>query len=217
MTAKVKSTPAGAGLPGHGSFEQNGIPNSTQFAKYQPGTSAAKRKAVRAYLDDPELARLSNREIARRCGTSHVFVGKLRSGSRGAVTRAVTTSRGQEGPVGGGNGPVEAAAAAPRVFPRRTKAFEPPALNSLDCWVLATPEERTKFVDAVGLNALYATAPEDHRAAFLARRWCELEHKPEVEPPPEMQVYVAQIGLTLPGEVPDVPDFLRRYPKLERP
>jgi len=217
MTAKVKSPPAGAGLPGHGSFEQNGIPNSTQFAKYQPGTSAAKRKAVRAYLDDPELARLSNREIARRCGTSHVFVGKLRSRCRGVVTKTVTTSRSQEDPVRGGNGRVEAATAASRVVPPRTKACEPPALNSLDCWVLATPEERTKFVDAVGLNAFYASAPEDHRAAFLARLRCELEHKPDVEPSPEMQVYVAQIEQTLPGEVPDVPDFLRRYPKLEPP
>jgi hypothetical protein len=38
-----------------------------------------KRRAVGLMLDDPEWALLSDREIARRCGVSQPFVGKLRA------------------------------------------------------------------------------------------------------------------------------------------
>jgi hypothetical protein len=38
-----------------------------------------KRRAVQFLLDDPEWAQWSNREIARRCNVSDVFVGKMRA------------------------------------------------------------------------------------------------------------------------------------------
>lgn len=42
-------------------------------------TNADKRNAVRLLLSDPEWAKFSDREIARRCGVSDPFVGQLRS------------------------------------------------------------------------------------------------------------------------------------------
>lgn len=41
-------------------------------------SQADKRKAVGIMLADPEWSKWSDREIARRCGVSHPFVGKLR-------------------------------------------------------------------------------------------------------------------------------------------
>lgn len=48
-------------------------------------TNADKRRAVETLLRDPEWSRWSDREIARRCGVSHPFVGALRS-SLGTVS-----------------------------------------------------------------------------------------------------------------------------------
>lgn len=42
-------------------------------------TNADKRKAVEALLRDDEWRQWSDREIARRCGVDHAFVGKLRA------------------------------------------------------------------------------------------------------------------------------------------
>ncbi len=41
-------------------------------------TNADKRRAVLTLLQDEEWQRWSNREIARQCGVTHTFVGKLR-------------------------------------------------------------------------------------------------------------------------------------------
>jgi hypothetical protein len=54
-------------------------------------TNADKRRAVATLLDDDEWSRLSDREIARRCGVTHPFVAKLRderSGNGYQMTRA---------------------------------------------------------------------------------------------------------------------------------
>lgn len=42
-------------------------------------TNADKRRAVETLLCDEEWARWSDREVARRCGVDHVFVGRIRS------------------------------------------------------------------------------------------------------------------------------------------
>lgn len=42
-------------------------------------TNADKRRAVGLMLDDAEWSRLPDREIARRCGVSQPFVGKIRA------------------------------------------------------------------------------------------------------------------------------------------
>lgn len=42
-------------------------------------TNADKRKSVMALLEDDEWSAMSDREIARHCGVTHPFVGKLRS------------------------------------------------------------------------------------------------------------------------------------------
>jgi hypothetical protein len=116
-----------------------------------------KRAAVLAYLADPERSRLSNREIARRIGCGATLVNELRRvHARGSETL----------PPPGVHARTPGPDRAPPRLPR--KAFEAPPLNSLHCWDDATPAERTKFVDAVGLWNLLDAAPADHRAAFVA-------------------------------------------------
>ena len=53
----------------------------------------AKRSAVYALLDNPELAKLSNREIARRCSVTHTFVNRIRQSSRAAVAQVEAMKR----------------------------------------------------------------------------------------------------------------------------
>jgi len=161
-------------------------------------SNAEKRSAVLDCIANYPTA--TDREVARRCGVSHPFVGKLRA----AVTRAVSSDTGQ-GSASPGNGAVAATHTAGKGAPT---ALEPPGL--LRCWLLATPSERRQFVDAVSLKALYEMAPADHQAAFLAHHWCELERKPDIEPSPGMQVYISMIEQTAPGEVPGIPAFLIR-------
>jgi hypothetical protein len=48
-----------------------------------PRSNADKRKAVSLLLADPEWSKWSAHEIARHCGVTHVFVGKLRKGLTG--------------------------------------------------------------------------------------------------------------------------------------
>jgi len=115
-----------------------------------------KRAAVSAYLADSERSRLTNREIARRVGCGATLVNKLRK----------VHARGSEAPLEAQVRTPEPDRAPPRM-PR--KAFGAPPLNALHCWHDATPAERTKFVDAVGLWNLFNAAPEDHQAAFVAR------------------------------------------------
>lgn len=121
---------------------------------------------LRDLLADPANASVSNREIGRRIGLDHRYI---------AGYRAALAHRG-EGPAPHAAMLADGAGTTPATFPGRwqhtpsmpglTVAFEPPALNSLDCWALAAPAERTKFVDAVGLAHLLEAAPPDHRDAF---------------------------------------------------
>jgi len=132
--------------------------NTIAKALGRPSAQFDKRAAVWAYLADPARSRLSNREIARRVGCGATLVNELRRvharGSEALPPRGVHACT------------PEPDCASPRL-PR--KAFQAPPLNSLHCWHDATPAERAKFVDAVGLWNLFNAAPEDHRAAFVAR------------------------------------------------
>ncbi len=111
-----------------------------------------------AYLADPERSRLSNRAIARQIGCGATLVNKLRR----------VYARGSEAlPPPGVHAGTPEPGRAPPGLPRNT--FEVPPLNSLQGWHNATPAERAKFVDAVGLWNLFNAAPEDHRVAFVAR------------------------------------------------
>jgi hypothetical protein len=118
-------------------------------------------------LADPANAGLSNREIARRLGSNPHFVAGFRAALalRTCVhTPDPPTTHPEVCPTSTGF-PDEGTTQS---TPGHTVAGEPPALNSFDCWVRATPRERTKFVDAVGLHHLLAAAPPAHRQAFQA-------------------------------------------------
>jgi hypothetical protein len=106
-------------------------------------------------LADPETAGLSNREIARRVEIDHKFVAGFRAAL--AATGWGPARYGIPGRPPSGT----------QSTPGHTVAGEPPALNSWDCWVMATQRDKTKFVDAVGMHHLLAAAPPDHRDAFL--------------------------------------------------
>src|SRR4029077_882333 len=87
--------------------------------------------------------------------------------------------------------------AAPR---RKLKPIAAGALNSL-AWSDAAPEARVKFIDAVGLQALFAAAPIDHRQQF--RAWLlQQDQPPAVEQPRPDAPHI-------PDDL-SVPDFLKR-------
>jgi hypothetical protein len=135
-------------------------------------SGAQKRESVLGYLNDPNLFRLSDREISRRTRVSQPFVSKLRkvvisakspNADPGLITRTDGSEADHEGAF-----------------------FDAAALNS-HFWVTASPRDRCRFVDGVGLRALYDCAPQDHRDAFLAALLAEI-------PPPRRPA-------SLPGSV----------------
>jgi hypothetical protein len=171
------------------------------------GTASAKQEAdpVRALLElfaDPKTAGLSAREIRRRTGFDHRYIVGFRVAldaiawspppPAAPVAAKVVTS-----PSGLPRAPCWPPSGT-RSTPGHTVAGEPPALNSWDCWVMATEREKTKFVDAVGLFHLLAAAPADHRDAFLK----------QVRQEPESPA-LKYLPVDLPPDL-SIPNFLRR-------
>ena len=148
----------------------------------------------------------SAREIRRRTGLDHRFVAGFRAALAALAwspPRPATSAPGDL--VTGLDGLAPANVPPPSGTPStpgHTVAFEPPALNSWDCWVRATPRERTAFVDAVGLHHLLAAAPAGHRDAFL-KDLCRIE---------EAKPKAAVASLLIPADL-SIPDFLRRVPR----
>lgn len=148
-------------------------------------------------LADSANANLSNREIGRRLEIDHKFVAGFRAALK--ATRWGPSRHGTFGRPPSGT----------QSRPGRTVAGEPPALNSWDCWVLATAHERSKFVDAVGMRHLLAAAPAEHRRAFH-RVVVELAagmmvRTTPVPPAPAVAALIASIPADL-----SIPDFLKR-------
>jgi hypothetical protein len=122
-------------------------------------------------LTDPATSRLSNREISRRTRHDHHYV----AGFRAALAALKWAPRDLDGSVGSDLGPGPTGlpvipggpSSGTRSTPGHTIAGKPPALNSYDCWVMATARERTKFIDAVGFFHLLEHAPADQREYFL--------------------------------------------------
>lgn len=61
-----------------------------------PRTNADKRRAVSVLLADPEWAKWSNREIARRCVVTHGLVNSIRSLDTVSSEKTYTTKHGTE-------------------------------------------------------------------------------------------------------------------------
>jgi hypothetical protein len=127
--------------------------NRHQRSAQHRRTIAQKREAVLAFLNHANLSQLSDREISRRTRVSQPFVSKLR--------KAVISHGGQIA----GPGLITATHAANSGH--LEAIFESPSLSSYN-WATAEPGERRRFVDGVGLRALYDAAPPDHRDAFFA-------------------------------------------------
>jgi hypothetical protein len=155
-------------------------------------------------LANPVNAGLSNREISRRLEVDHKFVAGFRAAL--AATAWAPPEPGAEGHAGVGpsHGGLLRPSGTPSK-PGRTVAGEPPALNSWDCWVLATPRERTKFVDAVGLFKLLAAAPPDHRSHFRRTIIAEIAMAGMTRVTPLPTAPVSDIPADL-----SIPAFLRR-------
>lgn len=86
---------AQGGRPNAGRFKPGRDARRHLHTKEERSKDADKRRAVEALLADPELSRWSNREVARRCGVTHTFVGACRkrlTGSR--APEAVRAKRG---------------------------------------------------------------------------------------------------------------------------
>ena len=149
-------------------------------------TGVAQNGAGQALLNllatNPDL---SNRELARRSGFDHHYVAGFRAAL--ALTKWGPPDHGDKHGSDLGptliDHPVNLIGRLPPSgtpgTPGHTVDGQPPALNSWDCWVRATERERSKFVDAVGMQALLAAAPPDHCEAF--RRAVVAEVKAEAE------------------------------------
>jgi hypothetical protein len=87
---------------------------------------------------------------------------------------------------------------------------ESPALSSYG-WTIAEPEEQRRFVDGVGLRALFNAAPQDHRDAFIAWLVADLQR---TERPSSLQT--ERIGGRASGHELDIPPNLRRGPEVRR-
>jgi hypothetical protein len=87
--------------------------------------------------------------------------------------------------------------------PKQVKSKPAAKLSSLT-WSDATQPMRTKFVDAVGLQALYVAAPPAHREKF--RDWLLSQEAPAT----------AQPQAEIPADLSlEIPAFLLRFPKTE--
>jgi hypothetical protein len=162
-------------------------------------TNAQKREAVLTILSDPNLSGLSDREISRRTGVSQPFVSKLRNFviSEGRSTPGsglITASYGSD------NGHSEA-------------VFKPSTLSSYD-WATAKRDEQRRFVDGVGLQALFDAAPQGHRDAFLARLLAQLSSTERPEHlPSNIEMYLGRIEGRASGDGLDIPPQFRRSKK----
>jgi hypothetical protein len=173
------------------------------MSKMNKMNSTTQSKLLLDLLTDPASADLSNRELARRYNVNHDFVAGFRAALKWLPARDAPT-------VGGTVAATPTAAALAKAVPSsgtrstpgHTIPFEPPALNSWDCWVRSTERERTKFVDAVGLHHLYAAAPEDHRQACIWRF--------QMAQSPEVNDATGPAGTA--DDLDGIPPFLRRDP-----
>jgi hypothetical protein len=158
-------------------------------------TNAQKHDAVLAFLNDPNLCQLSDRDISRRTRVSQPFVSKLR-----AVIRAESPNAGPGLITRTGGSETD----------RDEAIFDEPALNSRS-WLTATPRDQARFVDGVGLRALYDRAPQDHRDAFLASLLGEVP--PARRPanlPANVGMYLERIEGRSSDDGLDIPPSLRR-------
>jgi hypothetical protein len=159
-------------------------------------TIAQKREAVLSFLNDPNLSPLSDREISRRTRVSQPFVSMLR--------KFVISQGGHIS----GSGPITAPHGPDNGHPEAV--FESPTLSSYS-WATAEPGVQRRFVDGVGLRALYDAAPPDHRDAFIASLLAQL---PRIERPrhlpPNIEMYLNRIEGGACGDGLDIPLHLRR-------
>jgi hypothetical protein len=125
------------------------------------GAAVPSQIALLDLLTKPGSDGVSSREIARQVGLDHRFVGGFR-----AALHAVGW-----GPPDPGTNDAPALGPHHKRTPSASALAGPdvPGLNHWDFWVRATERDRRRFVDAVGLHHLYATAPPDHQAAFRRR------------------------------------------------
>jgi hypothetical protein len=170
--------------------------NRRRRATRDTRTNVQKRDEVLTFLNDPNLSQLSDRDLSRRTRVSQPFVSKLRK----RVIRAESPNGGP-GLITRTGGPETG---------RDEAIFDAPALSS-HSWQAATPRDQGRFVDGVGLRALYDCAPQDHRDAFLASLLAEIP--PPRRPanlPGNVGMYVERIEGRPSDDGMDIPPSFRR-------
>ena len=147
---------------------------------------------------------LSNVKVAQRCNVSRDYVASARAALELQAPLPSSTHGGDlQAPLQ----PALSAAAMPS-DPNLPRAFEPPPLNSLDCWAKASSRDRTQFVDAVSLMELFNAAPADVQEAFLKKLTA---NDPRIKADRTMlDHYLGQIEQRPPGTMPAIPEFLGR-------
>lgn len=116
-------------------------------------TNEDKRKAVMLMLEDFEWSEWSDREIARQCGVSHVFVAGLRKGSQPEVKKQKTsTGKVIERPT----------KKVPETLEDVMKDFVP--VNQKDEAVAALTEENERLNDRLAIAAMDASEEEKAQA-----------------------------------------------------
>lgn len=110
-------------------------------------TIADKRKAVGMAFDDIEMAELSDREIAKLCNVSHVFVAKMRK-----ETGAVVEDK-----------PAKEPKHEDKVAPRAEGSDEDFRIAELSDALVQAEEEKTALADRLALKVVDATEEEKAR------------------------------------------------------
>lgn len=123
-------------------------------------TIADKRKAVGMAFDDIEMAELSDREIAKLCNVSHVFVAKLRK-ETGAVVEEKTREPKNE----------------PKIEKRAEDNAEEFKIQELADALVQAHEEKAQLEDRIAVAATDATPEEKAR---LSETLAELRNQIKV-------------------------------------
>jgi hypothetical protein len=166
------------------------VPDNTNPVKYVLGanifrrhlTNEQKKELVEKLLE--LMPKASDRQIGKLADVSHPKVAKVRDEMerRGKIstskTRTDTKGRKQ---------PARKAATSPTKSKSNTVLTDPArtATGGLaHLWGEATPEQRSKFVDLVGLKAIFAAAPRNLQGLFLAQTCPALVPRPVMEAAP---------------------------------
>jgi ParB-like chromosome segregation protein Spo0J len=173
--------------------------NQHRRSNTKPLTNADKKARIESALKkDPAR---SDPAIAAECGVALSTVQRTRKQleSQG-VTEKVTPSERKS--KSGKKGEGQHKAAQGGSAPRKKNKDTPPPLSSL-AWANAAAHQRTKFISDVGVKSILAAMTNEHKEQLY--KIIDVEPKAAATNP-----LPPELANLKPGEMPDIPPFLKR-------